>query len=54
MILKPKRIIYEHLSEETWSKVEYINTTSELWDFLKVYYRETDEEKERNLKRSLE
>ncbi|KAG4086451.1 hypothetical protein H8356DRAFT_1434523 [Neocallimastix lanati (nom. inval.)] len=35
MILKPKRIIYEHLSEETWSKVEYINTTSELWDFLK-------------------
>jgi len=27
------RIIYKHLSEETWSKIENMDTAFELWDF---------------------
>jgi len=42
---KAKRIIYKHLSEVTWEKVEDIDTAYELWEYLKVYYCETDEEK---------
>ncbi|KAG4090409.1 hypothetical protein H8356DRAFT_954724, partial [Neocallimastix lanati (nom. inval.)] len=44
---KAKRIIYKHLSEETWMKVEDIDTAYELWEYLKIYYCETDEEKAR-------
>ncbi|KAG4096276.1 hypothetical protein H8356DRAFT_1309745 [Neocallimastix lanati (nom. inval.)] len=37
-----RRII---LIEETWFKVEDIDTAFELWDYLKAYYCETEEEK---------
>jgi len=32
---KARRMIYKHLSEETWYKVEDIDTAFELWDYLK-------------------
>jgi len=51
---KAKRIIYRHLSEETWEKVEDIDTAYELWEYLKVYYCKTDEEKLKKYKRNLE
>jgi len=51
---KAKRIIYKHLSEETWEKVEDIDTAYELWKYLEVYYCETNEEKLRKYKRNLE
>eukprot|EP00833_Pecoramyces_ruminatium_P016787 jgi/Orpsp1_1/1190819/evm.model.d7180000081403.1 len=51
---KAKRIIYKHLSESTWEKVEDIDTAYELWNYLKIYYYETDEEKMKKYKRNLE
>jgi len=51
---KAKRIIYKHLSEKTWEKVEDIDTAYELWKYLKTYYCETDEEKSKKYKRDLE
>ena len=51
---KAKRIIYKHLNEETWEKVEDIDTIYELWNYLKVYYCEIDEEKMKKYKKSLE
>ena len=51
---RAKRIIYKHLSEKTWTKVEDIDTAYELWKFLKVYYCETDEEKIKKYKKNLE
>ena len=51
---KAKRIIYKHLSEVTWEKVEDIDTAYELWEYLKVYYCETDDKKiKKNTKRLL-
>jgi len=51
---KAKRIIYKHLNEETWEKVEDIDSAYELWKYLKVYYCESDEEKMYKYKRNLE
>ncbi|OUM61344.1 hypothetical protein PIROE2DRAFT_12685 [Piromyces sp. E2] len=51
---KAKRIIYKHLNEQTWEKVEDIDTAYELWSYLKVYYCETDEEKIKNNEKILE
>ena len=41
---KARRIIYKHLSEETWTEIEDIDTAFELWDYLKARYSETEEE----------
>ena len=51
---KAKRIIYKHLDEQTWEKVEDIDTAYELWKYLEVYYCETDEEKMKKYKKNLE
>ncbi|OUM70115.1 hypothetical protein PIROE2DRAFT_1796 [Piromyces sp. E2] len=37
---KAKRIIYKHLNEQTWEKVEDIDTAYELWSYLKKILEE--------------
>ena len=41
---KARRIIYLHISEDTWENVDDIDTAFELWDYLKARYSETEEE----------
>jgi len=48
------RIIYKHLSEETSTEIEDIDTAFEIWNYLKAYYEESDDEKARKYKKRLE
>ncbi|KAL6597639.1 hypothetical protein U3516DRAFT_671240 [Neocallimastix sp. 'constans'] len=51
---KARRIIYKHLSEDTWTEIEDIDTAFEIWKYLKAYYEESDDEKARKYKKRLE
>jgi len=51
---KARRIIYKHLSEKTWTEIEDIDTAFEIWNYLKAYYEESDDEKARKYKKRLE
>ena len=51
---KARSIIYKHLSEKTWTEIEDIDTAFEIWDYLKVYYEESYDEKAKKYKKNLE
>eukprot|EP00833_Pecoramyces_ruminatium_P000871 jgi/Orpsp1_1/1174903/evm.model.c7180000051892.1 len=42
---KARRIIYKHLNEPMWEKVGDIDTAYELWNYLKAYDNDEEDEK---------